>query len=776
MKVFIKIILAIIYCVITNGLFAQNKKCFIEFRMDSSVTATLYHTKISIIQKGYLHKIGLNEKVAIDTGINCIIEFSNPGFIIPGIKNLKIYCDTIIFIGYKRLDAVVVEAKKTIVRQTLKGFEYSPQNDSVFKNRSLLLSLQRLPFIILKNEDAVEYTGGKIMFKINGREKKGIGNSWNSILKAINAKDIYKVEMIREVPAFVKNQGYDVIIDILTLDANLYGKTFTAATFINTRKNINPNVGFTMLHKKADFSINAGNNNERLSTFLHTKVLEGEDIINENKITNNYRFHGYTLSLGYGLRIDSANDFAVNVSMYRNVEVNNFENHYTYPLPINNQNYTFFNVNGNIDISYVHRRSKFITKSLIAKANFKTLEFNNRLAYTQPMKADSINRQSQTKPLYWIVEYNHLNTKHETYNIEYGLQFYKKNYSQSFFYYTLDSSTNDNDQLFFSKKDSMLLNQFGIRPYFKYDKDFSPKRNIVLSLSSEFYSISPNNFKRKYFYLPQIDVSYKTLFKSNASLKYSMYFGYSKPSEDYFTGMQNNYNTPAESRQGSADIIPGKTIGAGVEYLSVKKATFSNELYVGYGFDNPDFITAFDSISKKIVTSSNNGGQDFVVGYKLNFQKLIAKKLNFSFYASIGWYNNSNNSIHTNTSGINYRLQPIINYFMGRKYGNINFFGIFNGNNVTSQGKTTGPMRYSLSYGRSIFKQKFSIVLILDEFLAKNRETQSFSVFNGLSQYSTMGKPSRLLSIRLAYHFSNIKLSKFAQKKTTSLKGESHIN
>ena len=123
--------------------------------MDSSVTATLYHTKISIIQKGYLHKIGLNEKVAIDTGINCIIEFSNPGFIIPGIKNLKIYCDTIIFIGYKRLDAVVVEAKKTIVRQTLKGFEYSPQNDSVFKNRSLLLSLQRLPFIILKNEVAV---------------------------------------------------------------------------------------------------------------------------------------------------------------------------------------------------------------------------------------------------------------------------------------------------------------------------------------------------------------------------------------------------------------------------------------------------------------------------------------------------------------------------------------------------------------------------------------------------------------------------------------------
>ncbi|HRB23741.1 MAG TPA: hypothetical protein PLZ18_08210 [Ferruginibacter sp.] len=170
MKASLKLIFGIVFYIIScSNLFAQNKKCFIEFRLDTSLNADLTNTKISFTQKGYLHKVRLNEKIAVDTGVNCIIEFNHPGFIIPGIKSLKIYSDTLIFIGYKNLESVVVQSRKTIVRQTLKGFEYSPQNDSVFKNRSLLVSLQRLPFIILKGEDAIEYTRGKIMFKINGR-------------------------------------------------------------------------------------------------------------------------------------------------------------------------------------------------------------------------------------------------------------------------------------------------------------------------------------------------------------------------------------------------------------------------------------------------------------------------------------------------------------------------------------------------------------------------------------------------------------------------------
>ncbi|QQS62226.1 MAG: hypothetical protein IPO46_08815 [Chitinophagaceae bacterium] len=90
MKASLKLIFGIVFYIIScSNLFAQNKKCFIEFRLDTSVTTGLKDTKISISQNGYLHKVRLNEKIAVDTGVNCIIEFNHPGFIIPGIKALK---------------------------------------------------------------------------------------------------------------------------------------------------------------------------------------------------------------------------------------------------------------------------------------------------------------------------------------------------------------------------------------------------------------------------------------------------------------------------------------------------------------------------------------------------------------------------------------------------------------------------------------------------------------------------------------------------------------
>ena len=173
-----------------------------------------------------------------------------------------------------------------------------------------------------------------------------------------------------------------------------------------------------------------------------------------------------------------------------------------------------------------------------------------------------------------------------------------------------------------------------------------------------------------------------------------------------------------------------------------------------------------------MVTSPNNDDKSYGIGYNLNFHKIIAKKLNLSFYSSIIYQKIINKSIHTSSSGLRFRIQPTITYFLGRKYGNLNFWGIIEGNNVTSQGKTTGPLRYSLSYAKSIIQRKFTVVFILDEFLVKNREKKTYSVFNGLSQYSNIIRPSRLISIRFAYYFSNIRLSKFAKMKSASIKGE----
>ncbi|MBK7089338.1 MAG: hypothetical protein IPH56_10625 [Chitinophagaceae bacterium] len=185
--------------------------------------------------------------------------------------------------------------------------------------------------------DAIGYEGGKIMFKINGKEKKGIGDSWNNVLKVLNAKDIYKVEMIREIPEFVKNQGYAVIINILTLDANLYGKTFSFAEIFDSRKNSDANLDFTMQHKKADFSITAASSSDKQELFSHTKVLENGNTNAENDMNINYVYRSNTANIGYGLRIDSANDFSINLALHKYENNNQFLILYNYPNSINNQ-------------------------------------------------------------------------------------------------------------------------------------------------------------------------------------------------------------------------------------------------------------------------------------------------------------------------------------------------------------------------------------------------------------------------------------------------------
>lgn len=772
MKIKLFSILFFILCLFNKSiLYAQSNKCKIRFKTDTSSIFKLKTIVISLTQNGHLTKCRPDDMVLVDKGVNFAIEFESPEFIIPGIKNIKVYTDTLFIIAPKNMEPVIINSKKRVVQQTLKGFEYSPANDSIFKNQSLLLSMQRLPFMILQEEDEIKYIGGRVLYKINGREKKGITGNWNSILRAIKAKDIYKVEMQTEVPAYIKNQGYDVIINILTLDANLYGKTFSAAVIFNTRNTIMPSLSFTQQHKKADFSLNISSNNDVQSTSLQSKVLEDDHLIYESKISTKYKYYAYTANLGYGLRIDSAHDIGISVSLHRYENNQNFITDYSYPAPVINQRNILYNLGGTINVSYIHRKNKFITKSLSANGNIESQDFNNRFSFMQPKNTDSINHQSQTRPSYWILEYNYLDTKNETYNIEYGIQAYKKDFSQSYYHYSINNITNENLNILYSKEDSLLLNQYAVRPYFKYDKDFSPKKNFILNVNTEYYSIKNKNLERKYYLLPGINISYKTLYKNNTSLKYSLGFSFSKPSEDYFTGILY-YNNPTETRHGATNLTPGKSINGGVEYTIVKKASLSQNLSGWYSFDEPGFFTLYDSIQKIQVTSPNNGESGFGIYYSFYFQKLIGKKLNISFFSSISYLDRKNNINHSSSHGILYRIQPNFSYFINSKFGSLGFWGIIEGNRVTSQGSYNGPLRYSFFYAKTLFKRKIAITFIADEFLKRNRLTQSSKNYDNIKQFTNNLRPNRMLSIRIAYNFSNIRLSKFAQKKSTYIKGE----
>ena len=768
-------LLILVFLFLHNKIIAQNKNCTIEFAVQDSTNLNLKNIKVNLVQNDILTRCKINEKVGVYKDVTMSIEFSSPDFIIPGIKNLKLQGDTLIFVTIKRLESVLVMSKKSIVRQTLNGFEYSPANDSLFKNQSLLIALQRLPFMYIMDVDAIGYEGGKIMFKINGKEKKGIGDSWNNVLKVLNAKDIYKVEMIREIPEFVKSQGYAVIINILTLDANLYGKTFSFAEIFDSRKNSDANLDFTMQHKKADFSITAASSSDKQELFSHTKVLENGNTNAENDMNINYVYRSNTANIGYGLRIDSANDFSINLALHKYENNNQFLILYNYPNSINNQKNKLINLGAGLNVSYIHRKKKFITKSIITVAKFGNEEFSNKLAYLKAGKPDSIDYKTNTKPTNWIVEYNYLNTKHETYNIEYGVQAYKKYLGQSFYTYAIDSLTNKNGSLIKQSEDSVLFNQFAIRPYFKLDKDFTNKKNITLTLSAEYYSVKNKSENQKHFLLPSIDVSYKKLLKNNGSLKYGVKYNYFKPSIDFLTG-KNYFMSPIEERNGSTSLSPGKSINADIDLTYTNKVTISQKLSATYYYDVPTFYTVYDTSAKMLITNPINEDRSLYLNYYIYFQKQVNKKFRFSISASPNFiitHTGKNNASH---SGFSIRCLSNGTYSLGTKAGFLGFTSFLNTNVITNQGYYNGSIMYSIYYAHTIIKRKLVMTLIASQFLKKNRDIKTYSIYNNTERFTNQITPFRLFKIRLAYNFSNLVIRKFAQKKSTRVHDEKSAN
>ena len=68
------------------------------------------------------------------------------------------------------------------------------------------------------------------------------------------------------------------------------------------------------------------------------------------------------------------------------------------------------------------------------------------------------------------------------------------------------------------------------------------------------------------------------------------------------------------------------------------------------------------------------------------------------------------------------------------------------------------------------------MTLIASQFLKKNRDIKTYSIYNNTERFTNQITPFRLFKIRLAYNFSNLVIRKFAQKKSTRVHDEKSAN
>lgn len=765
-------LLLIISCCKENAICQTNAVSLIV--ITDTITAPIYNgTRINIFQNNKLIRSRFFEKILVVKGKPLEIEFENNTIQIPGIKGLVFFSDTTVSIIPKTLQEVLVKNKKKIIGETLKGFDYYPQNDNVYKDKPLILALQRLPFIKVDNENSrPAYKNDlKILFTINGKQRNGIENGWVDVLKSIKAKDIYKVELIEEIPVTIKNQGYYAIINIMTLDENIYGIAFNAALIYDQRKNLNKNIGFTALRKKTDLSIRVRQNEDIQKGGLSTEIYNSNKLILDNNTSTRYMYKGVTVNTDYGYRINSFNDIGLNLTFATGGNTTAYANTYSFPLPLADTKRKIEINTFSTNISYVNRKIKNVIKSLSLAVNVNQEVLGNRTGYLTKKAYDSLNNEIKTSPLEFIAEYNIQNNQNSTLSKEYGIQVYNKNSYQHFYMYNLNQQTNENNQLLYENTDTFFNKQLSMRPYCRVNKNITTKKGVGFIFSTEVFSFTNSGVSTRTFFLPEIRVRYKKIANGSTSFRHVLSIAFSKPNIDYWSpvGVVNN---PIQKTVGNTLLQPAKFVSYEIEVVRRKKSNISNSIKIYYAFDNFNFFNEYDQVSNTLIQSTNNGGIAYSIGNSFGYWAQLSKKISLSFNANINYSIRENKIFNTKYSGFTFYGGHTINYDISSKLGSISFLSFLNGNQNGEQGYFQGTVKYLISYGRSFAHKRLAIGITTENFLLKNRKVLTYTFTDTFKQYSTVTIPYRNISIRVAYNFSNIKVEKYATKRTTEISGE----
>lgn len=750
----------------------QAKTNTIIITADTNKNANYKETKINLFQGNLITKGSLFDKIVVYAGVEFQIEFENKLIQVPGYKKIKIYSDTVIALDIKLLQELVVRSKKKIISETLSGFAYYPQNDSIYKDKSILLALQRLPFVTVEDDHSLpKYKADtRILFLINGKQRKGLENNWVDVLKAIKAKDIYKVELLEDIPAIYSNQGYNSVINIHTLDANIYGTSLNAAVILDQRKNVKTNAGFTYLRKKSDLSLRGSLAGDNKIGQINTQIFKKDILTIDNAIATTDKEKSFAYSLDFGNRIDSANDFAVNLKYSGFEYATIYSNLYSFPYTINNiQNKSNRSFAG-INTSIVHRVNKFITTNFTFAANLFLDKSQRRVSFLNPLLYDSINNQTTPKEFNWIAEYNIQDNKKIDYQKEAGIQVYNKRVEQNFEQYSIDPYSNANAQLLYSSSDTLFVKQLSIRPYYRFGKNISATKRLSMVFASELFCVKNRN-QSNVFLLPSIRLTYKKIFKNQFSLRNIATLSFGKPGTNFLYPIQ--INTPSLQKQiGNTNLKPSKNFSNSIEFVKTKKATFSYTISVYYSFDNINFFTKYDPATNQLVSVANNGSVFKSIGNDLFYQMPNKGKISLWVSGSIDYSIAKNKEFGTKYSGVRLSGQHALNYAISRKYGTVGFISFLNSNQNNAQGFYRGTVRYSINYGTNVFNKHFALSLSAENFLLKNRKVLTYTFDEVYSSYTNRISPYRLVSIRLSCNFSNLKAAKYAARKTTEITGE----
>lgn len=691
--------------------------------------------------------------VKVERGEIIDIVFYHEHYIMDNLNNLRVYSDTVIYYNSANLlPTVLVKPKKTSM--TLEGFTYYPQRDTPFLKQPLFYSLQRMPFISIVDEDIKYKNEGKIWYRVNGKDRPGLTSNWNQLLKSLRTENILKVELVTELPEYIKRQGYSALINILILEDNLRGITLNVASVINQRLNFNHRISLSGINKKLDYSFSLSDNQDNYEVNNSVEVKHGDALIMHTLMKNDMQYKNQTLDLKLGARIDSSKEWAVglNIDRYKRNDSWDIVNGAvgTYSDYNNHLNRLNFNINA----SYLYRKAKNIESAVLVEIS------NEEEKLTHDLFQYNVLRKTSGDYLQALLEYYYINTSLKKFRYEYGVQIYTKKLTQDYKEYDLNL-------LKYNKPDTMNIIQHSIRPYYKFAFVKPGKEIFTINLNAELFNLKLPD-QSNLMVLPSISIRKKKVNSGkNTSHTITSSFSFLKASNEFYKSI-HFYINPVESKIGQDVLKPSKRLELKYELIKSEKSDLSNEFGGLYSFDMLNFYTTYDSISKTTISRANNDNKSITFFWRSGLSFSIKSKFFASIYPQLIWRQISNRSLDEGYSGLQFSGNLSCNYTLPRKIGRVGFNSFCYTNIITAQGNQRGLVKYSLYMSKSFFRNKIIISTSASNFFLKNRTDRSVMTDGAFDTFSQSTYPFRYIDLRVAYRFSNIKNGKYSTLKKTS--------
>lgn len=676
-----------------------------------------------------------------------------------------------------KLGEVVVTADRPIVKQDIDRLTYDIQADPESKVLNVLDMMRKVPLLSVDGEDNLQLKGsGNYKILLNGKPSAMLARNTKDALKAMNAADIEKVEVITTPPAKYDSEGLAGIINIITKKRvdNGYNASLTARESTPAG---GPGGSASFTFKQGKFGVSGFGgffNNQPTTTSSSNlrNTLDGSGNVQsvfqqtgQNKIDGRYHY----LSTELSFEIDTLNlitgSVGLNVNKYNTLANQNANNSaedgtLLQQYILDNRNYSYGNGNNlsfNYQKNFKRNKDQLLTFSY-QYDDYKNNSKNGVLISHQinyPSKDYNQNNSSLSNEQTFQLDYVH---PVKQLNIEGGVKGILRKSNSDYQFLNLNPNSGDYE-LDPSKTNTFNYHQNVLGMYNSYQyklKKWGFKGGLRLEetvINADFVS-SASKVKQNYFnFIPTVAVNHSL--KNNVSLS----LGYTQRIERPGIWQLNPFvdqSNPNFISTGNPDLRPVISNSFNLNFSKFGKGSFNVSL--SYDFANNTIQSV--SVLKDNVTSSNyyNIGKNRKLGTNLSINYPLTKKLNFNVGGNMNYIKLEGylgTQLYKN-NGLQGYLYSSASYRLAHQMRvNASFFYYSPG--VRLQGSSNSSVNSSLSLSKDLVKDKLTFSAYVSNPFAKFRDYSSESKGANFYQISHYQNVYRRYSFSLNYKFGRLK-------------------